>query len=266
MNLKAETFSLNRLGLLMKRDLLSSYRAMLIRIAAASGILLIIDLMKLWQDGPTLYHHMEIFMAVLFAGGFVFTSAAFKEVHRKETNQPYLLLPASPLEKVGSRILFFTLGWIVTVAVWYTLFSLLSYAVGEILLGSHFPLHSPLHPKLFTAYAHYFVLQSIFLAGAIYFRKTNFFKTVLTLFIALILFAFIMALFVRVFFASHFTGFFVPIESNWEVWQGVMPYHFDGLFRVMKGVGNVFYWGLMAPAAWVLTYFRFREVQVKDGI
>jgi len=266
MNIKAETFSLDRFGLLIKRDLLSSYRGILIRIAAASGVLLFVDLMNLWQDGPDLFHHVEIFTAVLFVGGFIATSAAFKEVHRKETNQSYLLIPASPLEKVASRIVFYTVGWIVLTAVWYSLFILVSYAAGELLLGSHYPLHGPFHPQLLTVYAHYIVLQSIFLIGAIYFRKTNFFKTVLAMFVLILILAFIMAFFFRIIFASYFTGCCLFDVAAWGLLEGILPYHFSGLMNIMNGVKNVVYWGICAPAAWVFTYIRFREVQVKDGI
>lgn len=266
MNIKKEAFSMNRFGLLVKRDLLSSYRAILIRIAAASGVLLFVDLMSLWQDGPDLFHHIEVFTAVLFVGGFIATSGAFREVHRKETNQSYLLIPASPLEKVISKIAFYTVGWIILTAVWYTLYILVVYGAGELLLGSHYPLHGPFHPQLLTVYAHYIVLQSIFLIGAIFFRRTNFFKTALAMFVLLLLLALIMAIFFRIVFASYFTGLCIFDVTAWEPFEAMFPYQFSGLMEIMNGVKNVVYWGILAPAAWVFTYFRFREVQVKDGI
>jgi len=266
MNIRNESLSLNRLGLLMKRDVLSSYRSMLIRIAAASGILLMIDILNLWGGDADLYHHIEVFSAVLLVGGFFFTSAAFKEIHRKESNMAYLLLPASPLEKVLSRILFFSAGWIVIVILWYTLFTLISFGAGELLFGTHFPMHGPFHPKLTMVYMHYMVLQSVFLAGAVYFRRTHFFKTVLALFISLFIFLLIMALFSRIIFASYFTGFFDVREAAVMQLEGLAPYRFGGFVSFMNVLKDVMYWGILAPAAWVFTYVRFREVQIKDGI
>lgn len=267
MNVKAEKLSLQRLGLMIKRDLLSGYTTPLIVLAAGISVQLLVDLMMLWQGNIQSGHHTEMFAPLLLIGGFIFTSTSFKELHRKETNQNYLLIPASPLEKVLAGLLRSSLGWVIFVALWYGVFTLISLAFGELILGRHFPLTSPLNRRMLEVYANYLVLQSLFLVGAVYFRKNNFFKTIFSMFLFMIVFSVVIVFFFRIVFASYFEGFMM-IEENtlFGPMMEIFLYRNEGLFKFLEGLSKVVYWGLAAPIAWILTYVRFREVQVKDGI
>ena len=267
MNVKAEKLSFRRLGLMMKRDFLTGYTTPLIVLAAGISVQLLVDLLTLWRGNVTAGHHTAMFAPLLMVGGFIFTSNTFKELHHKETNQSYLLIPASPLEKVLAGLLRSSLGWVLFVALWYGFFTLVSYAFGELILGRHFPFTSPINRGMLEVYSHYLVLQSIFLVGAIYYRKNSFFKTIFSLFLFMIVFALVLVLFFRITFADYFRGFMMfNEESVLGPMMELVPYRFEGLFEFLKGIKNVLYWGLLAPLAWIPTYVRFREVQVKDGV
>ncbi len=267
MNVKSEKLSIRRLGFLLKRDLMSGYMTTLIVLAAGSSVLLLIDLLKLWRGEISSGHHAEMFRPILILGGFIFTSNTFKELHRKETNQSYLMIPASPLEKVLAGILRSSLGWAGFMALWYGLFTLLSFGLGELVLGRHFPFTNPLSREMLYLYANYIVIQSVFLVGAIYFRKNNFFKTIFTLFLFLILFSVVMVVVFRVVFSDYFSGFMM-VHDDYTIipFLQLASYRYEGLVDFLIGLKNIVYWGLFAPVAWILTYVRFREVQVKDGV
>src|SRR6056297_1494334 len=114
MNLREEKLSYKRVALLIQRDIFSGYKTILVIIGAIAALLVTFDILNftLFRAGEEVGHHPDTFSTILFIGGFLATSSIFKEVHRRESAQSYLMLPASPLEKVISRILISNIGWI----------------------------------------------------------------------------------------------------------------------------------------------------------
>lgn len=269
MNISEEKLSLKRIGLLLKRDLTSGYRSVLVIIGALSALLITFDILNftIFNGGTDPSHHVDTFTAILFIGGFIATSSIFKEVHRRESAQGYMMLPASPLEKVVSRVLLSNLGWFLLTLVWYSIYTYLSAGITELIANQH---HTVLHPfsgRLWTAFAHYAVLQSVFLVGAVYFRKGQLFKTLLALFFAGIAFSVFVMIAARIIFAPYFNGFFImnEVQMMGPLFEN-LPFRFAESIDVLEVIRNIIYWALIAPVAWVLTYVRFREVQIKDAV
>ncbi|MCF7914497.1 MAG: hypothetical protein K9L66_04960 [Spirochaetaceae bacterium] len=269
MQFKEERFSLKRMELLMRRDITTGYKNVLIIIAALAAVLITFDVLSftIFQGSAEIGHHLSTFSTILFIGGFIATSGIFKEVHKRESAQAYLMLPASPLEKTVSRILISNLGWILLTLLWYSAYSYLSAGVTELIAGQHHYLFNPFQTQFWLIVANYLVVQSIFLVGAIYFRKAQLFKTLLTLFAAGVLFSIFMAVLVRIVFAPYFSGMFIIDNAKLigPMFED-MPFRFQDKIKVLMIIRNVFYWGLLAPVAWLITYIRFREVQVKDAV
>jgi len=269
MQFKEERFSLKRMELLMRRDITTGYKNVLIIIGAIAAILITFDVLNftLFQGNAEIGHHLSTFSTILFIGGFIVTSGIFKEAHKRESAQAYLMLPASPLEKTVSRILISNIGWMLLTLLWYSAYSYLSAGVTELIAGEHHYLFNPFQTQFWLIVANYLVVQSIFLVGAIYFRKAQLFKTLLTLFAAGVIFSIFMAALVRVIFAPYFSGMFIIDNAKLigPMFED-MPFRFQDSIKVLIVIRNVFYWGLLAPVAWLITYIRFREVQLKDAV
>ncbi len=262
-----QQFSLQRLVLCLKRDMKPNSRSSFIVLGAAVGFLLIISAFDAGVGSMETGFHQGIFYPVLIIGGFVFVSGLFKEVYRKESNLTYLMLPASALEKVLSRLLLATVGWVLFSIVWYSLYAALSEALNALLFGRSHSLFNPLAADVWLAAAHYAVLQSFFLLGAIYFRKLQFFKTVLSLTAAIIAISLFGMLLVRLFFADYFTGRLM-IDGGTGLSQIFehLSYTMTSLMRKLEPVKNILYWIVFPLFCWSLVYIRFREVQIKDGV
>ncbi len=269
MKLREEKLSYKRMLLLLRRDVFSGYKNIAIVIAAIAAILITLDILNftLFNSGSDPEHHISTFAAILFIGGFIATSSIFKEIHRSESAQSYIMLPASPLEKVVSRILISNIGWILLSLIWYSVYSFISAGTTELLAGQHHPIFNPFKASVLLMYAHYIVLQSVFLVGAIWFRKGHLFKTLLSLFIAGVLLSIITMLAVRIIFAPYFTGFFAVDQTHMigPMFEN-LPFRFADNINLLENISKIIYWALLAPVAWVITYTRFREVQLKDAV
>lgn len=269
MNLREEKLSYKRMLLLLRRDVFSGYKSIAIVIAAIAAILITLDILNftLFNGGADPEHHISTFAAILFIGGFIASSSIFKEIHRRESAQSYIMLPASPLEKVLSRILISNVGWILLTLIWYSVYSLISAGITELLAGQHYSMFNPFRGSVLLMYAHYIVLQSVFLVGAICFRKGHLFKTLLTLFVVGVLLSIITMFAVRIIFAPYFTGFFAVDQTQMigPMFEN-LPFRFADNLELLENISKVFYWALIAPVAWVITYTRFREVQLKDAV
>lgn len=262
-----EHFSWKRLFLCIKRDIKPNSRSMYVVFGALTGVLLIMSAMDLFFGEGSPDYHREIFDSILFIGGFIFASGVFKEIHHKETNQGYLMLPASALEKVLSRLLLVTAGWVFFTLLWFTAFTALSEGLNSLILGRSHKLFNPFTTEVGSQVAHYTVLQSVFLLGAIYFRKLHFFKTVLTGAVCALLFSLLAGLLVRFVFADYFSS--TLIIGNGEGISSISD-ELNAVFMVLSvrlaPLRDFLYWVVFPLFCWTLVYIRFREVQVKDGV
>ena len=267
MNRVHEYFSLQRLWLCIKRDMKPNSRSSFIVLGAAVGFLLIISALDVVVGDAAPDFHEGIFYPILIAGGFIFTSGIFRELHRKETNLTYLMLPASALEKVVSRLLLASAGWIVFTLLWYTAYSALSEGLNLLFFGRSHPVFNPFTGDVWTAAAHYAVLQSIFLLGAVFFRKLHFFKTLLALTTFAIGLALFAGLIARAVFADYFSAtMFVDGGEGISLMTEQLSWKLHSLGRSLEPAGRVIYWLVFPLFSWTLVYIRFREVQIKDGV
>lgn len=262
-----EHFSWKRLFLCVKRDVKPNSRSIYVVFGALTGVLLIMSAVDLFFGEGSPEYHGEIFNSILFIGGFIFAGGVFKEIHNKETNQGYLMLPASALEKVLSRLLLVTAGWVFFTLLWFTAFTALSEGLNSLLLGRSHDLFNPFTAEVWSQAAHYTVLQSVFLLGAIFFRKLHFFKTVLTVAACALLFSLLTGLLVRLVFADYFSS--TLIIGNGEGISLVAD-ELTGVFTSLSvrlaPLKDFLYWVVFPLFCWTLVYIRFREVQVKDGV
>ena len=264
MNRLENHLSARRLGLCLRRDMKPHSRSSFIVLAATLGFLFIVSALDagLGRNDPGF--HAGVFHAILMIGGFLFVSGLFREVHRKETNQTYLMLPASSLEKVLSRLILATIGWGLFTLVWFSLFSLASEGLNMLFFGRSHRLFNPFTTKVWLTLSHFSVLQSVFLLGAIIFRKLHFFKTVLSLAILTIAFSLFGALLVRIIFADYFNASLMfGGESGLSLALEELSLKLSGSLVLLR---NILYWLAFPLVSWTIVYIRFREVEIKDGV
>ncbi len=166
----------------MKRQILGNLYGLLIASASFAGALLMITLLAGRSNPASLANIVPLYYVVLFVGGFVFTSNIFSELHSTQRSIPFLTLPVSSFERFAN-------SWLLT-AIIYPLLALLVFTLiiflSHLILGINF--ENGAFSAVWSAEAIkivwiYVITQSIFLFGAIYFRKHNFIKTLLSLFV-----------------------------------------------------------------------------------
>jgi hypothetical protein len=254
-----------RLYLLLQRDLVHHYKTLTTAAAFGFGALLILNLLS-GSAGSSQTAHQTYFSMLLFWGGLIVTSLSFTEIHRAPQNYFYLTLPASPLEKYLSKLLLTTLGYMLVSLAGYFLVSVLALALKWVLFHTSAPLFNPFYPAIGQALLSYLIANAVFLFGALFFRKTHFIKTSLSLI------AFFFALFVftaivisLVFFdrlpAGLASNFRINVDLS-ELFSGHLNQWAGWWLNLLKFAACF----VITPFFWVAGYFRLKESEVRNGV
>ena len=282
MNALKRTLSGRRIGLLLRKDVTELFRVGLVPAGAVAGVILIAYVVSAvitflglgnsssFNSSALIHSHSVVFSLLLFFGGIIVTSKAFQESHNNTKNHEWFMLPASTLEKFIVRLVLTTLGWTAVAVVGYFLATALSAVVSIVLTKEHFGVFSPFNRSVLLTILNYWVVQSIFLLGAAFFKKHHLVRTVLSLIVTGIAFAFFSGLVVRIVFAPYFDGV-RPTPEMMHLFENFgdqisWESDFEGTARTLRIVFEVLYWALFAPACWVISYFRLKETEVSHGV
>lgn len=257
--------SLRRLLYLLKRDILSNINTTLIVFGAVTAVIYLISALTAYNRAPSGQLYFSLFTNLLFIGGLIVTSMIFKEMHRKETSQNYLLLPASNFEKFFSRLLISTVGVAAITLIGLTIISYLSEGINILIFSRHNQIFNPFTKMVWILMAHYFIAQSIFFLGAVYFRKYHFIKTINVIFLIQISVSIIAALFARIIFFDFFEGFFRLNETSFQIRWDALKIN-PNTIKMLVTTGKLIYWLVPAPLFWTIAYFRLKEAEVKNAI
>ncbi|PIS30106.1 MAG: hypothetical protein COT43_02330 [Candidatus Marinimicrobia bacterium CG08_land_8_20_14_0_20_45_22] len=251
------TFDRNRFFILVRNDLSTGYRNLLIAGGAVAGALLVIYLLSAWDNANPDFHR-TFFPMVIFFGGYLTTSMIFKDIHEKQRNYIYLTLPASTLEKFLSRLLLTSVGFVAIVLVLYSLFSWIAAGLSQLLFDQSLPAFQPFTHETLISIGVYLVTQSAFLFAAVYFQSHAFFKTILSIFSLTIAFSIFTMLIVRLVFWEYFNGLFMQdfnIDLQYMFGDG------EPFVQIISTALKILFWFVMAPFFWILTYFRLKEAE-----
>lgn len=253
---KNNLFSFRRLFLLGKRQIAGNLSGLLIAFAAIAGALLVISLLSGYSNPASLSRLGPLYYVVLFIGGFVFTSNIFAEMSTPQRSIPYLTLPVSKLERL-------TNAWLLT-AVIYPILALLVIALivglAHLLLGV--PMQAGTMGVVWSQNALsivliYVITQSVFLFGAIYFRKHNFIKTLLSLFVFQIIISIFMAFTVYLLFGKFQFSEEVMVQQT-----NLSPAMERFFTHTLVEIAKIGFNYLMVPFFLMLTWFGIKERQV----
>ena len=248
-----------RVFLMIRNILVLNRTAIAVTTAAVGSILMLaslLDAMGQCQSGL----HPKLFLLVLFLGGILVTSRSFKELHDPIKGLPWLLLPASLLEKTMARILLTTVVLIAGSMLFFFIFSLVSEGVNVLLVGRRHAIFHPFDPLVLKGAMTYTAMQAPFLLGAAYFRKHALSKTTLAMLGFTVLFCLGVYLAARVIFGEQFPGLasgdLFTGAGYGAAWDKV-----SGLGRAAVVTTKVIFWLALPLVSYTTCYFRLKETE-----
>jgi hypothetical protein len=259
-------FSPRRLFLLAKRDLLAHYRTLLIASVAVAGFVILASVVSALNRGGESFH-LRMYFILLYLGGFIFTSRAFRETYDAQRSCTYMTLPGSPMEKFIERALLTSLGYVLGALGIYVLIALVSEGLNRVLIGYTHVLLNPASRAYLIGAAVYMVIQGIFLAGASFFKKNAFIKTILMVTVLFILLLIVTIITARIIAPMYFEGdnqVQVQIRSLREL-AIMLGTSEDGLLSAGKAIWlvlRIIFWAVLAPFCWVISFLKFRKIEV----
>ncbi len=249
-------FSLKRFYLLSRRQILSNTMSLLIAFGAVAGVLLIISLLVAYFNPENLNNLTGLYFAVMFIGGYIFSSNMFNELHTAPKSYNYLTLPVSTTERLVS-------AWAIS-AFLFPAIALIAMALMVFLANLIMNLTLDLAPfqgifsrGSFQAVKVYFITQSVFLLGAAYFRKNNFLKTLLALFVISMIINIYMGITGYIMFSEWDMSMQVNISED-----GSYPAIENLFLRQIPAVASFVFNYVTVPFFLVTTWFSLKERQV----
>lgn len=257
---------LRRLGQLLLRDLQGGYRGVLITMAAVAGFVVLVSALSL-LDGSAgegfRAFHVGMYTNLLFIGGFIVTSLAFREVYQNGRGYQYLTLPGSVLEKFASKLLLTSVGYALATLAVYSAAAAVSELINRAVFGFGHSLFNPFRRDVLTLALVYLVLQGVFLVGSVYFRKLAFVKTSLFMMGVVVGLAVVLGAVTGAILWDYRAPGTHEIRLTDELMRRAgMEQWFQSAGVQACRVARVLFWAALAPACWLIGYLRLREIEL----
>ena len=262
-------FKPRRFAQLMLRDLAGGYRSMLVAMAAVAGTVLLVSALTVFgrKLGGAVTGvgnlHFNFYNNLLFLGGFIISSLAFREVRQNGGGMFYLALPASSLEKFASKLLATSVGYALGSIVFYTAVAAASEGINRLVFGFGNAFFNPFDRGVLEALGYYLVAQSVFLLGSIWWRKLAFVKTVLLLQAVAVGVALVAGVAMRIAFWKYFRGSNIDLDTvpGWQALLHQTQLGYGPLVEIGRILRIVFLAGT-APVCWLIGWLRLRDIEV----
>lgn len=233
------SFSVSRFQLVLKRFLALNQRTWLIGFLCVAGFLLAVavlptmsELMSVQRPGFIAIRGFTLSLYTL--GGLILTSMLFNEIHSPTKAFQFLTLPSTTSEKLFAA--WFTGSVIYTVVsmVSIVVLSLLVEVIKGVNLGiwTPFNIFNPFTADVISTILSFFFYQSIFLLGAVYFKKNNFIKTLLVMIVVILTALFVLNIGLLIFGLSQNQEFFVNIQLG-AFWLTPLKYIIGTLLTIL---------------------------------
>ena len=245
--------SFHRLLQVCKLTYYKNRRQWLTGLLAASGIILVVWVLPLLISGFTSGSisgpsDFSFAMFVFVLWGLLVTSDIFQELHSPATAYQSLTLPSTSGEKfLAAWILTFPFLLLVFIASLFVISLLVSVIYGILNGGLSFStIYLPFSSETYELTTRYFYYNSLFLLGAILFKKNNFLKTLLAIITIVISFLFLTAV----------TMFIITAGSGVDSFSFQLddPHLMDTISRIFMFV--------VAFTSLLLTYLLLKKRQV----
>ncbi len=246
-------FNISRIGNFIYRDIVLLKGTISTTLSVVSAIFFIVFLFSLRGDHQiSSGEFMSVFGKFYVALGVLFIFSVFKEAHNQKSNHFYFSLPVSSYERIAA-------AWLSTFVVYTLVFSILGFLIGQIaiILGSMFsktdfhllPIFSESYWRTVKVY---FVIQPIFLFGAITFNKNRVGKTLLVVVL------FVIGLIVLNMMLFGMLNYGYDVFSG----EGLASEAFDKTGQDFSAIGEGFFMGIFVPLMLLASYFKIVEKEV----
>lgn len=250
-------FNIKRLYHLIIRNLRLYSHSVLIVTGAASGFIIISVLINLIfnTNSYDTTDFLGLSLPVFMIGGYLLTSFAFSELHAPHKSCFYLTLPVSTFERLISAWLISTIGYIIYAICCLYAINIFTGLLNLLFIKTPFSFYNLFTPNALQTYGVYIVTQSIFLFGSVYFRKANFFKTMLSLFLVTMVISVYATVMIHLIINphSHVWGF-----DTTNTPESVKLFFVEQIYPVLK----ILFWYFTIPLFLILSYIRLKERQV----
>lgn len=254
---KMNQFSFSRLILLMQRNITFNIKSWMIAFGEFIGVVIIVGLLNTYFSNGLLNINPVVILGyiILFINGFVLTAGTYNELHVPTRSQFYLTLPATTLEKFFSHYLISTVLYVL-IANLMLFISILIYAGLSVLIwDANMAYFNPFELQNINLMGIYIVSQSVFFLGAVAFRKYNFLKTILAVFVVQFALNIILALLAWVIIGSP--GVSVDVDS--QNTEAELTMFFSDTLPTMA---KYFTFYVLAPFLLVVSYLKLKEREV----
>jgi hypothetical protein len=246
-------FSLKRFFLMIRNTLFLERSIILISSAAIGGIVILLSINSA-MTSPDSSFYPTFYLVILYIGGLMLTEYVFKGLHDETKGAAWLVLPASIFEKFTSQLVLTTAVFSAGVMTLFFLISLISEGIMHLLIGSGHGLFNPFSEKILWDTLVYFIIQSIFLLGALYFKRSSTMKTILSLCIYFFIFIIVTGISVKILYSGFLKDFLLNLfNKNDAVTQ---------IWSITKRATHIGFWYVFAPLCWVIGYIRLKEKEV----
>lgn len=252
-----------RFYLLVRNAIVLNKSAILIVSAAVGGILMLLSAVDI-LGGDRARFHQVLYLVILYVGGLIMTNRIFREFHDPVKGPAWLLIPASPLEKVSSRIVLSTVMYVIMTMLIYFGFSLLSEGFNWLLSRRYHPLFNPFDRLVLQGVALYFVLQAPLLVGAIYFQKHSLSKTILVLLGYTFVFLVVVVVAMWMIFGNYFEGVLPGLETLTKqtgISDDAIIADIVKLSNAALWIWRIIFFVLIPPLCWTICYYRLKETE-----
>lgn len=249
----AQEFSLSRIGQFIRRDLTIHKSTFITGFLVTAVLLFLFCILNMvWDKQLGLEEFFGIFGLFYIPMGILFTFSLFKEFNDTKSNHLYLSLPISIPERLAAK-------WFTVTVIYTGVFSLvallvgmLAIAVGTVIFNANFNVLSIFTEHYWNVLKVYFVIQPIFLVGAITFAKNRIGKTILLL--GLLVLGFLLFNFILFAIFNHSYGVFSGETIGSEA--------IDKAGEDLSVMGKWFYSLLFGPIMLAVAYFKMTEKEV----
>lgn len=237
-------------------DLLSNIWKIVIAAEALAGILLLFFIyVGIGRMEPKLYS--TVYPAIIIITGLIVTSLSFSELYTGKSYS-YLTLPSSSLEKLLSKLIMISALYLLGINFLLIIVSLAAKGLNYFLLGKQFPVFNPIHPNILNSEFFYLIVLTLFLFGAVYFKKYNFLKTILLISAPILFMIIFPAISYKIMFWEYHEAGLLKLKPGYAIAPPSVDYLVDTIPQIVEIFTFLFY-SATAPFFLLLTYLRLRE-------
>ena len=244
-------FNIKRTLLLIKRMMFVNKKTFFIGFGIYFGIMLIFFLLSLLNDSfinPASIKSTSF--NFMFIWGLIITSMIFREIHKSVKAFSYLTLPVTHFERFLSTWLIISLSYTLVFTFIIYLVMALGCYIGNLSPENNFI--SPDLSDIVKSSLYYMIIQTVFLYGSVFFKKSQWIKTVLSLIIFIAIIIVGMVFIYRYEISDVWHGGIGQLQNFDKIFLDIYKFNFISLIT--------FY--IMPLALLTATYFRIKEKEI----